>query len=134
MSKCDWRSIDAINEAYDRKRDATPQYIRERALNNYYCCPREYTRYDVTYQVLDNQGEIIREEKSEKYDGNVIAGLIKFIYESGKEEVWQLYIYEMKESIHLDNGRDGYFCYMRWAYVPTDIVDRHICEEWEDGQ
>lgn len=97
MSKCDWRSIDAINETYDRKRDATPQYIKERALNNYYCCPREYIRYDITYQVLGNQGEIIREEKSEKYDGNVVAGLIKFIYESGKEEVWQLYIYEIKE-------------------------------------
>ena len=39
-----------------------------------------------------------------------------------------------KESIHLDNGRDGYLCYKRWGYVPSDIVGIYVCNQWEDGQ
>lgn len=56
------------------------------------------------------------------------------IIADGKKSSCENCKHRKKESIHLDNGRDGYFCYQRWGYVPCDIVGIYVCNQWEDGQ
>lgn len=56
------------------------------------------------------------------------------IIADGKKSSCEDCKHRKKELIHLDNGKDGYFCYMRWVYVPSDIVGIYVCNQWEDGQ